>query len=270
MFQSKKNAAIVLGVACLLGLFVAWQWPRQQAMLAVTADHSPSLPTTLSRVGDVHAEAVEPTTESNRGELQSSFHYEQGLFSDSPTGRTLTTFFSALEQTGDDSSREYERLFSLVKADRAAPRELVNAYRRLGGAATMDHYKILYTLVELKSAEAAALFVDVAMTALPNKSVAEHDNDNDQERAIRFRAVAGLETLAQQGNASARQTLVQVIENSTDNALRADAVRGFLLSTRNIETDSAYMRSLLPNEQHYLVTTQLRPPTPPASPVVGN
>lgn len=196
--------------------------------------------------------------------------YRSRLFSDTPIGRELTAFFSVLDETGDEAGRHYEETLKKIKSNPKAAQELLDAYARLSADPTQDHYKILYTLGELRAAAALPLLVDVATTQ-PHSYVNANAGDDGvapqvrEATLIRLRAITGLRNLAADGNARATNTLIDVARDAQDLTVRQDAIASYLAVSSNLPRDIAYLKSIVPRELHYMVSTAPNTPTLPQS-----
>lgn len=187
---------------------------------------------------------------------------DMALFDDSEVGVHLKEHLNMLENTELESQEKQD---ASIEKMRETPEvyvaKLTEAYDSVERVNFLDRYKLIYMMEKIETVHAIPFLAELANSEFsaetePYKGDG-HIDQSQYESLIRMRAVGGLYTLAKEGDVEARNFLFDTILNTKDRTVKNDAIWSYLSTSNDLESDKAYLKTVLPETDHQFVTVKL-------------
>ena len=160
-----------------------------------------------------------------------------------------------------------ESIENLLKELRQEPEISFNRLRNLYESINvMDHdhrMKIIWTVGELNYSKTGTFLRDVAMSSPSNSydHVYQNNSFNQKfETIIRANAVGGLFKNSLNGSINSRDFLLETIEGVDEKTVQRLAIKNYLATSKNLESDIDYLKSVLPEKDHRYITFKFSSP----------
>lgn len=187
---------------------------------------------------------------------------EMEIFDNSSAGIHLKEHFDLLENTEPGSQEKQDESFKKMReTPEVYVTKLAEAYDEVDRRNFLARYKVVYMMENLKSAHAIPFLSELANSEFPEVTAPYkgdgHIDEAHHESLIRMRAVGGLYTLANEGDKDARNSLFEAILSAKDRTVKNDAIWAYLSTSKDLEVDKEYLKTVLPDEDHQFVTLKL-------------
>lgn len=187
---------------------------------------------------------------------------ELALFDNSDIGIHLTEHLNMLEDTREGSQeRQDKSLEKMRETPELYVEKLTEAYDKVERDNFLDRYKLVHLMENIKTAHALPFLAELAISESPEEIAPYegdgHINEGQRESLIRMRAVGGLYALAKEGDDEARHVLLETISTTKDRTVKSDAIWFYLSTSKDIDADKEYLKIVLPETDHQLVTVKL-------------
>ena len=184
------------------------------------------------------------------------------IFDNSSAGIHLKEHFDLLENTEPGSQEKQDESFKKMReTPEVYVTKLAEAYDEADRLNFLARYKVVYMMENLKSPHAIPFLSEVANSDFPEETALYkgdgHVDEAHHESLIRMRAVGGLYTLANKDDNGARNSLFDAILNAKDRTVKNDAIWSYLSTSKDLEADKEYLKTVLPDEDHQFVTLKL-------------
>lgn len=187
---------------------------------------------------------------------------EESVFPDTPTGSQVEQHLDTMAGVGEDAEERYQASLTELRANPEAASVLASVYAKV----PEDHYfrrtLLVEALKELRSPEAFPHLRDIATSQIPADRMPDNSevNTREAEIVIRITAVQGLSNLAQESVAEADELLLELVGHE-ELTVRKMAARGYLASPLGEYEDRlARLRKIVPQEEHWYLTTEATDP----------
>jgi hypothetical protein len=170
----------------------------------------------------------------------------------------LRDYFKGLEASDPEMQKlQAERLRRMRENPGKYLPKLVELFDSIDEHGTYSRYKVLFIIEQLDTSLAIPFLQQIAASAapaVPRPQPGEQDVlEQRQQVLVRMRAAGGLAALARSGNGEARAALLDVIAQSSDRAVRSDAISGYLASSKDLAADREYLLGVLPEPDRKLL-----------------
>ena len=186
------------------------------------------------------------------------------LFSDKKIGKLLENHIAKIEDIGANAQKKLDERLNVLRANRdEAGQELRDAYENLPLDRFSDRYKLIWTLGMIDDPKSAGFFADIAKAPIPEEipSYQGHGDINrrSMEANIRMAAIRAVSTLSSVTNNvdAGQEVILETIQNSNDNAVIKVAIVTYITSAENATEAIAYLKSVLPEEDHKYITIDI-------------
>lgn len=167
----------------------------------------------------------------------------------------------SLDEASDES------IENLLKELRKEPEISFNRLRNLyENINVMDHdqrMKIIWTVGELNYPKTDDFLRDVAISSpssLYDDVYKKNSNNQKFETIIRANAVGGLFKNSLNGSINSRDFLLETIEGVSEKTVQRLAIKNYLATSKNLESDIGYLKSVLPEKDHQYITYKFSSP----------
>lgn len=233
--------------------YVAMEYPEKQRREVVKIDGSKKATLKKTRLNHNHIEDDIDSVET---------YDEMEIFDNSSAGIHLKEHFDLLENTEPGSQeKQDESLEKMRETPEAYIAKLAEAYDEVDRLNFLARYKVVYMMENIKSPYAIPILSEIANSEFPEETVTfkgdGHIDEAHHESLIRMRAIGGLYTLANEDGNGARNSLFEAIFNAKDRTVKNDAIWSYLSTSKDLEADKEYLKTVLPDEDHQFVTLKL-------------
>lgn len=188
------------------------------------------------------------------------------LFPDTEAGRRLREHLLAVALPSEqpaEADRRYARSLDGLRRNPAESAKLIEqAYAKADAARYFDRWALIKTAADLQAAQAYGLLSRVARAPLPPETNKDTHlfSSQDEEVAVRLRAVDGLTALAGKADRRAEADLLALASDEKANsAVRRRAIKGYLRAGSDYPVRERLLKSRLPTSLHGTVTLKTTP-----------
>lgn len=180
-------------------------------------------------------------------------------FPATPAGQTAKAHVLASMAHGKDAEAKYQTSLTALRAEPGAAEALNAAYRGVPENQYLLRTMLVQGLKELQSPAALPFLSAIALDKIPpDRQKSAEINTRTDEVVIRVTAVEGISRLAAAGSQEANEVLLRLISSHEDLTVRQMAARGYLTSpSGNVEEKQQQLRRMLPQNEHWYLTTAL-------------
>lgn len=182
-------------------------------------------------------------------------------YPDTPIGKQIKQHITAMSGVGKDAESEYQKSLANMRATAGVTPVLMEVYEALPEEDYFRRTLVVEAMKEMHSEEALSYLERIVNSPIPKDRMPDNTevNTRESEIVIRVTAVQGLSILARQKSSKADDLLLKLVGHD-DLTVRQMAARGYLASSvGNKEEKLGRLRKMLPEEEHWYVTTELTP-----------
>jgi len=184
------------------------------------------------------------------------------VFPDTPTGHQVEQHLDVMAAVAEDAEERYQASLAALRANPEAASVLAEVYGQVPEGDYFRRTLLTEALKELRTPEALPYLRSIATSQIPeDRAPGDTEvNTREAEIVIRITAVQGLSNLAAESSAEADDLLLELVGHE-ELTVRKMAARGYLASPLgDPEQRLARLRELVPQEEHWYVTTKVTDP----------